>query len=55
MLKLRLYCPVDVPTVSGVISVLTYCVSERGACIQSYRIFYVFCAKYFRKDIIKCK
>jgi len=33
-------CPVDVPAVAGVISVLSYRVSERGACIQLYRILF---------------
>ena len=31
-------CSVDVPAVSSVVSVLTYCVCDRGACMQSYRI-----------------
>ena len=31
-------CPVDITAVSGVVSVLKYCVWERGACMQSYRI-----------------
>ena len=31
-------CPVDIPAVSGVVSVLKYCVWERGAYMKSYRI-----------------
>jgi len=45
-------CSVDVPAVNSVVSVLTYCVCNCGACMQSYRILCSYGCSSYRKNIL---